>query len=169
MKKIKFNIALILFGICSLATFTACEEDGYADYEPVETATQKMNGEFWIDISDADGNVYAQHTLHKLYDNNGQLMITDRIGSTENFTGWYTEAALDFNLQDLTFSATDAENTSDGSIVTITEGKILKNAARSATGVVVDSIYFKAVYDYDPETVLTFAGHRRTGFEEDEF
>lgn len=169
MKNIKLNIKVILCSIVALASFTACDEDGYADYDAVGTQTQAMNGEFWIDISDADGNLYVQHALHKLYDNNGQLMITDRIGSTENFTGWWTEAALDYNPDDLTFSATDAENTADGSVVTITEGKILKGAGHSATGNPVDSIYFKAVYDYDPETVLTFAGTRRTGFEEDEY
>ncbi|WP_294819521.1 lipid-binding protein [uncultured Flavobacterium sp.] len=168
MKNIKSNIKLILCGIFALTAFTACDEDGYADYDAGNAPTQKLNGEFWIDISDADGNVYAQHTLHKLYDNNGQLMITDRVGSTETFTGWYTEAVLDFDPANLTFSATNAENTSDGSVVTITEGKILKDAGQSASGNPTDSIYFKAVYDYDPDTVLTFAGTRRTGFEEDE-
>ncbi len=169
MMTIKSNIKLVLCGIFALAAFTACDEDGYADDETGGAPTQRMNGEFWVDISDADGNLYAQHTLHKLYDNDGQLMITDRVGSTETFTGWYTEAMLDYNLDDLTFSATNADNTSDGSVVTITEGKILKGAGQSASGNPVDSIYFKAVYDYDPETVLTFAGTRRTGFEEDEY
>lgn len=169
MKNIKLNITLILFSVFSLAAFTACEDDGYADYDAGGTPTQAMNGEFWIDITDPDGNLLVQHALHKLYDNDGMLMITDRVGSTDDFTGWWTEAALTYDLNSLTFSATDAANTADDSEVTITEGKILKGAGHSASGVAVDSIYFKAVYNYDPGTVLTFAGHRRTGFEEDEF
>ncbi|MEL1245478.1 lipid-binding protein [Flavobacterium sp. DGU11] len=169
MKNIKLNIKLILLGVFSLAAFTACDEDGYADYDAGGTKTQKLNGEFWIDIADADGNVYVAHALHKLYDMNGELVITDRVGSDDSFTGWYTEAVLDYDLENLTFSATDAENTADDSVVTITEGKILKGAGRSRTGAVTDSIYFKAVFDYDPGTVLTFAGTRRTGFEEDEY
>ncbi|AWH83825.1 hypothetical protein HYN59_01255 [Flavobacterium album] len=169
MKNIKFNIKLILFGVFSLAAFTACEEDGYADYNAGGTTTQQMNGEFWIDIADPDGNVVVEHALHKLYDMDGNLYITDRVGSDDTFTGWYTEAELDYNLDNLTFSATEADNTSDGSVVTITEGKILKGAGHSKSGGVTDSIYFKAVYDYDPGTVLTFAGTRRTGFEEDEY
>jgi hypothetical protein len=168
MKKIHFNIKVLLC-VFSLAALTAaCDEDGYADYDQPTSPTQKMNGEFWIDISDADGNLQVQHALHKLYDMDGMLVITDRVGSTETFTGWWTEAVLDYNADNLTFSATNAENTADGSVVTITEGKILKGAGQSASGNPVDSIYFKAVYDYDPETVLTFAGTRRTGFEEDE-
>ena len=169
MKKTHFNIKLLLCIFSLAALTTACDEDGYADYDTSGTETQKMNGEFWVNISDADGNLYVEHALHKLYDMNGMLVITDRIGSDDDFTGWWTEAVLDYNLDNLTFSATDAENTADGSVVTITEGKILKGAGHSASGNPVDSIYFKAVYDYDPETVLTFAGTRRTGFEEDEY
>ncbi len=94
--------------------------------------------------------------------------ITDRVGSSDTFTGWWLETQLDYNLEGLTFSAAESPNTADGSIVTLTEGKILKGAAHSPSGVVTDSIYFKGVFDYDPETVLIFSGFRRTGFEEDE-
>ncbi|KOS06436.1 hypothetical protein AM493_10620 [Flavobacterium akiainvivens] len=151
-----------------LVVFTSCEDKGYDDYDAGNMPTQALNGEWYIDISDEAGNLYATHTLHKTYDNNGALFITDRVGSANSFTGWWLETPLDYNLETLTFSATDSPNSADDSVVTITEGKILKGAAHSPSGVVADSIYFKGVFDYDPETVLIFSGFRRTGFEEDE-
>jgi Lipid-binding putative hydrolase len=151
-----------------LTALISCDNQGYDDYDAGSQPTEALNGEWFIDISDEAGNVYVSHALHKTYDFNGNLFITDREGSSDSFTGWWLESQLEYNLDALTFSATDAENTADGSFVTITEGKILKDAAHSPSGVVVDSIYFKGVFDYDPETVLIFSGFRRTGFEEDE-
>jgi len=171
MKNIKNNIKNIFVGVFFLGTLIACDDDrGYDDYEQEGTALQEMSGEYWIDITDASGALYVQHALHKLYDdNNGNLVITDRIGSGNTFTGWWTDTTVDADPASLTFSGANLPNLADDSEVTITEGRILKGAARSRTGVVTDSIYFKGVYNYDPETVLTFAGHKRTGFEEDEF
>lgn len=148
----------------------ACDEDGYDDYDPGKTPAQAMSGEWWIDISEeATGAVQVQHALHRTYDdNNGGLWLSDRASAT-SFTGWWLESVVQYDLQNLTFSGSNLPNLADDSVVTITEGKIIKNGGHSATGVVVDSIYFKGVFDYDPETVLIFAGHKRTGFEEDEF
>lgn len=159
---------VIVAAIFSIAAFTSCENQGYDDYDAGSYPTEALNGEWYIDISDEAGNLYVTHALHKTYDDKGNLFITDRVGSSDDFTGWWTETQLDYNLENLTFSATESPNTADGSVVTITEGKILKGAAHSPSGVVVDSIYFKGVFDYDPETVLIFSGFRRTGFEEDE-
>jgi hypothetical protein len=97
------------------------------------------------------------------------MYVSDQVGSTETFTGWYLVSQVDYNLKDLTFSAAGAENAADGSIVNITEGKILKNAALSKAGNVVDSIYFKGEFDYDPGTIIIFSGHKKTGFLEDEY
>jgi hypothetical protein len=162
------NIYKVLFFAFLAVSLASCDNNGYDDYNAGGMPTQALNGEWYIDISDEAGNLYATHTLHKTYDNNGALFITDRVGSSETFTGWYLESQLEYNLDALTFSANDVLNTADGSAVTITEGKILKGAAHSPSGVVADSIYFKGVFDYDPETVIIFSGFRRTGFEEDE-
>jgi Lipid-binding putative hydrolase len=168
MKKIKSNIKYIALVLLAGIVTVACNDDGYDDYSAGGTPTEAMNGEWWIDISDATtGDVYAQHTLHRTYDdNNGGMWISDRDGT--GFTGWWLESVVNVDTKNLTFSATDAFNNADESEVTITEGKIIKNGGHSATGVVVDSIYFKGVFNYDPETVLIFAGTKRTGFEEEE-
>jgi len=172
MKNLKSDIKKILLSMFVITTLTSCEDNGYDDYGQDVNPTVAMNGEWWINISDPDGNALVEHALHKTYDTNmgdGKMYITDRVGSTETFTGWWLESPVTVNVDNLTFSATGVENTTDGSIVNITDGKILKNAGHSRTGVVVDSIYFKGEFDYDPGTILTFAGTKRTGFEEDEY
>lgn len=171
MKKAINKIALLSFVFFSLMS---CENNGYDDYAQKHTPTESMNGEWYIDIIDeATGDVYVEHAIHKTYDsgmNDGKMYITDRIlGSDDEFTGWWLEAKLNVNTKDLTFSAKDAPNTADGSIVTITDAKILKNAAKSLNGSVVDSIYFKAVFDYEPTLVLIYSGHKKSKFIEDEY
>jgi len=172
MKKIKLNIIKLLPCIFLAGALTSCEDKGYDDYDPGAGNTVSMNGEWYIDVMDeATGTVYVQHALHKTYDNgtdDGRMYISDRIGNSDSFSGWWLEGLVDVNLENMTFSATGEENLADGSIFTITEGKILKDAARSIDGSVTDSIYFKGEFDYDPGTIIIFAGHRRTGFLEDE-
>lgn len=53
--------------------------------------------------------------------------------------------------------------------VTVKEGKIIPGGGKSRTGVVVDSIYILAEFSDDPGSEYEFSGHRRTGFEEDDF
>jgi len=170
MKDIKSNLKYIILPVVAALLLVACDEDGYDDYDPGNTPTESMSGEWWIDISDeATGTLQVQHALHRTYDdNNGGLWISDRASAT-SFTGWYLESVVQPDVKNLTFSGADLPNLADDTEVTIMEGKIIKNGGHSATGVVVDSIYFKGVFNYDPETVLIFAGHKRTGFEEDEY
>jgi len=171
MKNLRYKIG-VLTGIFTVATLAvACDDKGYDDFNQGGTPTQALNGEWFIDVLDTDGNVLVPHALHKTYDTNdgdGTMYISDRIGA-ESFSGWYLESKVQTNVPNFTFSATDAENVSDGSVVTITNGKILKNAAHSRAGNVVDSIYFEGEFDYDPGNKVIFAGHRKTGFLEDEY
>ncbi len=77
---------------------------------------------------------------------------------------------LNVNPANLTFDVSKEPNLLDpGTTFTITEGKIIKNAAKSKTGVVVDSIYFKAEFSYEPGVIYIHSGHKRTGLEEDDF
>jgi hypothetical protein len=173
MKNIKLNIAIILAGLF-LTVSASCDDQGYDDYDAGHAPTQAMNGEWWIDIIDeATGEVLVPHALHTTYDNNGTLYISDRIFADVNpplsYSGWWLETPLQHNINDLTFSATNQVNQADQSVVTITEGRIIKNGGHTQSGAVADSIVFRGVFDYDPGTTLLFAGHRRTGFTEDEF
>lgn len=168
----KANINKILFSLLVLTFMSSCSDEGYADYDPGSSSTQRLDGEWFVDITDADGNLLVGHALHKTYsDSEGNLTLSDRIApgsAATSFSGWWLVTNVDYDLDNLTFSASGAENSADGSIVNITEGKILKNAAISPTGAVVDSIYFKGEFDYDPGNVLIFSGRKRTGFLEEE-
>ena len=165
MKNIKK--LLLLVGVFAFA-FTSCDEDGYEDYDAGASPSVAMNGEWWVDIIDeASGDVLAQHILHKTYDTNtgdGRMYIDD------DQNGYWIKGTVAVDLNNLTFSTTDEENLVDpGSTFNVTDGMILKNAAHSESGVVVDSIYFKGEFSYDPGTIIIFAGHKRTGFLEDEY
>jgi hypothetical protein len=84
--------------------------------------------------------------------------------------GYWIKCKVTVNLADGTFSATASENLYDGSLVTITDGKIEKNAATSLGGHTVDKISFRAHFDYDSDGYdILYEGHKRTGFLEDEY
>lgn len=164
MKNIKR--LLLLVGVFAFA-FTSCDEDGYEDYDAGTTPTVSMNGEWWIDIIDeASGDVLAQHILHKTYDtNNGDSRMF--IDDMQN--GYWIKGTVATDVTNMTFSTTEEPNLADSGTFNVTDGKIWKNAAESKTGNVVDSIYFKGEFSYDPGTIIIFAGHKRTGFLEDEY
>lgn len=175
MKKIKQNILKLAACVFMVAGLSSCNEDGYEDYEAGGTPSQALSGEWFVDIMDEDGTVLYEHSIHKTFDdNNGKMYISDRIAVNDpplatDFTGWWLVSKVNYDLSSLTFSANAADNEADGSVVNITEGKILKNVAQSKAGNVVDSIYFKGEFDYEPGRILTFSGHRRTGFIEDDY
>ena len=164
MKLIKNNIIKILFGILIITSFSSCDEGG--DPNPGGTTTQELAGDWYITISNAAGVVQVDHALHSTYNtaaNDNTMWIDD----AKN--GWWLKCKITVNLADGTFTATAQPNTIDSGTVTITEGKIEKGAGLSKAGHVVDKISFKAVFSYDPATKLTFVGHKRTGFLEDEY
>ncbi len=168
MNIIKNNISKILFGIFMITILYSCENNGYEEYEATTTPSVEMNGEWYIDISDASGTLVApQHAKHVTYDTNdgnSTMYIND------NKNGYELKGKVIVNTKDLTFSVKDEQNTNTpGSTFTITEGKILKNAAHSKSGNVTDSIYFKGEFSYDKGNIIIFSGHKRTGFLEDEY
>ncbi|PZR22869.1 MAG: hypothetical protein DI539_04310 [Flavobacterium psychrophilum] len=167
MKKIKSNIALLFFFALATVSFVACEDEGYDEYGQGGVQLESMSGEWYITISDeATGDVLVEHAYHETYDTNegNNTMIID-----DHQTGWYLKGLINVNPADHSFTVTDEENQNDpGTTFSISEGKILKRAAHSPTGAVVDSIYFKGTFSYDPESTLIFSGYKRTGFIEEE-
>jgi hypothetical protein len=171
MKLIKNNIIKVLFGILIFATVSSCDEAG--DPNPGGTTTQDFAGDWYITISDAAGKVLVDHALHATYNtsaNDNTMWVDDNPHYDAQPNGWYLKSKITVNLADGTFSGASQANLNDpGTTVIITEGKIEKGAGLSKAGHVVDKISFKAVFSYDPATKLTFVGHKRTGFIEDEY
>jgi hypothetical protein len=164
MKDIKLKIAAITLSLCAFTLVTSCDEGGEPD--PGGTSMQRYAGDWWITISDPDGPL-APPLLHSTYNtaaNDNTLWIDDHQNA------YWIKCKVTVN-SDGTFSGSDLPNLNDpGSTVTITEGKIIKNGGTSRGGHVVDSIYFRAHFSYDDEGYdIIHAGHKRTGFLEDEF
>lgn len=164
MNKLKNKLTIAFFGLLVLVSFSSCDEGG--DPNPGGTTVEKYAGDWFITLTDTDGNTLVENALHTTYNtsaNDNTMWIDDH----EN--GYWIKCKVTVNLADGTFTATDAENLLDGSLVTITEGKIEKNAATSLGGHTVDKISFRAHFDYDaPGYDILYEGHKRTGFLEDE-
>jgi hypothetical protein len=165
MNKLKNNIIKILYGILILTAFSSCDEGG--DPNPGGTTTGAFAGEWFINLTDSEGSPIVEHALHSTYNtsaNDNTMWIDD------HSNGYWLKCKVTVNLDNGTFSATDAENLIDGSFVTITDGKFEKGAAESKAGHVVDKISFRAHFDYDDEGYdILYEGHKRTGFLEDEY
>lgn len=165
MKNIKQNITRVILILFVLTAFTACDETG--DTDPGGTSVEKLAGDWYITLTDSDGEVIVENALHSTYNtaaNNNTMWIDDH----EN--GYYIKAKVEVNTKEMTFSVVDSENILDSGTVTITDGKIEKDAATSKGGHKVDKISFRVHYSYDDEGYdILYEGHRRTGFFEDEY
>ncbi len=155
----------ILFSLFLVLTLSSCDKGG--DPEAGGSNVEKFAGDWFINLTDTDGATIVDHALHSTYNtaaNDNTMWIDDH----EN--GYYIKCKVTVNLADGTFSASEAENLLDGSLVTITNGKIEKGAGLSQAGHVVDKISFTAHFDYDaPGYDILYEGHKRTGFLEDEY
>jgi hypothetical protein len=173
LKQIKMKIIQkisLLMVILTSALFTSCDEGG--DPNPGGTTTEQFAGDWYITLSDASGPIVANahHYTYNTAANDNTMWIDD------HGAGYEIKCKMTIN-NDGTFTATASPNLLDldaagkpKSTVTITEGKIEKGAAESKGGHVVDKISFKAQFSYDaPGTIITYVGHKRTGFKEDEY
>lgn len=173
MKKIHSNIGYAFAALMLSAVAISCDEGGEPDAGG--TSMEAYAGDWFVNVTDDGGNAAAEHAIFSTYNtaaNDNTMWIDDHTN------GWWLKGKVTVS-NDGTFASEGAIpniiETPDGSdpgIVTITEGKIIKNGGRSKGGHVVDSIYFRAFYDYEGEDFdieLIHAGHKRTGFLEDEY
>ena len=76
--------------------------------------------------------------------------------------GWGLRAKVPLDLQALTFSGSGLDELYYDVTVDITEGKIIKAAATTPSGDVVDSIFFKAEFSDIPGEIWEYSGHKST-------
>jgi Lipid-binding putative hydrolase len=167
MKNIKQNIKLLFAGIFTLALLTACDETG--DTDPGGTATEKFAGDWHIIALENDGVTPAFGGGYNLYSTYNASSNDENFWIDDHDSWMEIKSKVQGNTSNLTFAGQpEAEELYTGGTVTVSNGKILKKAATSFGGHEVDSIYFEAEFDWDPGVVYKFAGHKRTGFLEDE-
>ena len=165
MKILKNKLKIAFFGLLVLISFSSCDEGG----EPSMggTNTKQYSGDWFIKGTDSDGDDSFPYSLHSTYNtaaNDNTMWIDD------HRNGYWLKCKITINITDGTFTATDSENLYDGSLVTITNGKIEKGTGLSQAGHVVDKISFTAHFDYDSDGYdILYEGHKRTGFLEDEY
>ncbi|MBD0725587.1 hypothetical protein B6A10_10390 [Flavobacterium sp. L1I52] len=166
MKVLNIKTLLLILSISS--SLVSCDEGGNPDAGG--TKTKNFAGDWHIIALEPDGETPAyggDYNLFSTYNassNDENFWIDDHDSWMEIKT---KVQATDF--KNLTFSGQpDSDELYTGETVTVTNGKIMKAAAHSFGGHVVDSIYFEAEFSWDPGIVYKFAGHKRTGFLEDE-
>jgi len=153
-KKFVF-IAIVLF------TIVSCEKS----FVPGATKSKDVANEWWADLY-VDGAAYYG-TPSKIMTYN-TVADNDSIWVDDGGNLWDFKVKAKFDAKALTFQTTDAQNENYDITVTITDGKIMPKAAKSTTGVVTDSIYFKVVFSDDPTNTYEIRGTGRTMWAEDD-
>jgi len=172
---------LFLYIITLSVIASACEQD---DPNIQSTNAKQMAGEWFVtyslDGADVGGGHTAMITSNTAANLATEILISDYVdpnAKTGNFWSYKIKAQVDPTTK--TFTA--SESTSTALInnetpypikVNVLNGKIIPLGGRSRTGVVVDSIYFEIQFEDDsPAYGNTFvvSGHKRTGFDADEY
>lgn len=164
--KFKYIIVLLVM----VSSFVACDpNDTIEEYsiEYVSPIGEMLAGEWYVTYK-VDGVDVYDMGYTKVTTNNDAANEGNKLWIDDHKNFWWMKALLNCNVEDLSFSATDAAELYDDITVTITNGKVIPNGGLTAAGNVTDSIYMEIVYSNDAPRVWTVSGVRRTGFLEDE-
>jgi hypothetical protein len=155
------RIIVIIAGIALVAVSSCSKKPDIGG-----TSAEAVANEWYVTFKTGGVDVYGiGYTALATYNtaaNNGDIWIDD-----EKHT-WEYKVKAQVNYSNLTFTATNSTDEYHGITATITDGKILPNAAKSKSGNVTDSINFTIKFSDDPRT-WTIAGHARTRFAEDDY
>ena len=165
---------LLIFCLSVCAAFTACQKE-----EIGGTATEALAGEWvvQIDAVDASGQIVYEDPFDM-----GESMIWTYNTSANtpdvmfiDDQGWFWEYKCKVNcdVENLTFSATAAEDLYHGISVNIEGGKITLDGAKTPSGMPADAIAFYVVFSDDDFVGTAYDklyvhGYRYTGFAADE-
>ena len=183
----------ILFALVALASFTlvSCEKEKVGG-----TALESMAGQWYVTVQgiDEDGSVLYEDedlygfgpfvllTYNDANDSSNKMFIQD----TPNAEGdlfWDFKVKVDCDLDAETFGLRGAVDYNYSIDVDITNGKILKGAATTPSGMAADSIVFDVLFEDDkyaeanigkPGVTTTYyyqlrmTGYRYTGLAADE-
>lgn len=167
---------ILLFAAFAL-TFTSCEKET----DPGATATEALAGQWTVTAVavDQSGKVIFEDAdlfglgRFQIDTYNISSNVNDTIWINDNKNFWDFKVKIKADLNSLTFSGTNLQNKSYNSKVTIENGKILKGAATTPSGMPADSIVFTVTFNDDTYPAkygyygYRVAGFRFTGFETD--
>ncbi|HVW99064.1 MAG TPA: lipid-binding protein [Candidatus Babeliaceae bacterium] len=170
MKNIAISsVILTIFLSCVL--LNSCQKD----IDVGATSAVKVANQWWCHFLDEDGNEivgYFPFTTYNTSANKDSMWIDDN----QNVVAF--KVKVKFN-SDGTFETTKSMNeyydpTDDNpdaypEYVVVSDGKVMTNAAKSKTGVVVDSIYMKVSFSDDPGATYIIAGLAKTGWDDDDY
>jgi hypothetical protein len=169
----KYVILLFAVVLTTLA-FTGCDDP---DVNPGGTSVQNMAGQWDVTVNEIDNNgkvisvdpdklgTITMTTYNTASNSDKEMWLDDN----KNFYNF--KFKVDVNYTARTFSATQrlycpADTTNNGTAI-VTNGKILKNAAKNLHGAPNDSIVFDIKFSDDtPGLVYRVSGQRYTGFTE---
>lgn len=149
-------IAIVFFTVIS------CEKA----YDPGTTKSAKVSNEWWVNLylnGAAQYSSFGKISTYNTAADNDSIWIDD----FKNI--WDFKCKAKFNADSLTFRTTNAQNLKYNIKVTIKDAKIMLNAAKSKTGNVTDSIYFKVIFSDDPTSTYEIKGSARTMWSEDDY
>jgi len=163
---------LILLVAAIAFTFTSCE----TVTEPGGTSVQDMAGDWWVTYEVQTDGVWVDagvnHVRFTTYNTAANKSTEMWINDGGNFWNFHSTVNVDYTAK--TFSTTDSVSTNavkyPSEKVLITNGKVLKGAAKTPSGEPADSIVFFAAFNDDSGPIVyKVAGFRRTGFPKDDF
>lgn len=165
--------------ILAAGIFASCNDTdlGGPKNEVEMTATEALAGEWFVHVDgvSASGEITMedpfgvgsfQFLTYNTAANDPTKMFIDDLGKF-----WEIKGEVTCNVNDLTFSITQAANEYYEMHFDVLDGKILLGAATSSYGHKTDSICFDIVLNDDPNVgkywdALRISGYRRTGFDQ---
>jgi hypothetical protein len=155
-KKLVFVLVLFVIIACNKKT-----------YDPGATSAVKVSNEWWVNLYLGGQAQYSGFSKIMTYNTaaNKDSIWVDDLGNI-----WQFKIRAKFNADSLTFQAANASNYWPGYPikVSIQNAKIMLNKAKSTTGVVTDSIYFKIIFSDDPTNTYEIKGTGRTMWSPDD-
>ncbi len=171
----------IYFAIIALATLTlaSCEK------EPIgNTATQKMAGEWYVlsQAIDSAGNVlfddpfdigqFYIHTYNTAANRADSMFMSDMAGASGQSL-WDFQVKVGCDIAAGTFGVKGGEDIINGISIDVMNGKILRGAAKTPSGMPADSIVFDILFSDDTYVgqyydFLRVTGYRYTGLVNDD-
>jgi hypothetical protein len=163
----RYKITYLLASLSLIIFFNSCTKDSI---DPGGTSTKAMANEWWVQL-DGKGT-YSHFSTYNTSSNSSTEMILDDLESFwGNSKDGRVAAKINVNLANQTFSVANSPNVNTNYPITftVTDGKILTNAAKSpGAKAVTDSIAFKIEFSDDPGTIYNFSGYARTRFPQDD-